>query len=309
MAIHMTNSGTINLTDAKEALCRSGYLLEFRVERALERCGYYVEANTVFPDPITSKSRELDLFAMGGAKVSRRDDFIFPILLVECVNNPQPLVMFTKNPVTRFLYHHDFKLSGLPVKVQSRNRRDEWISLTEFLHLEKYHHYCRNRVATQFCSFTRKSSSSEWLAQHDTPHFEVFQKLCDAVRYYRDDHFRSWRPGPEEPINLQLYYPLLILQGELLDGHGPRLGVTLRKSSHLQYRRTVIEQQEREEYQIDVITEGELPQFLSLVAGEMDAMKRRIKRHRRVLGEDIKAIVRKAKRLRSREGVRAAMDF
>jgi hypothetical protein len=93
-----TSTGSISRHEAAEALRRSGYLLEARVEHFLATHGYYVDANDAYPDPATGKSRELDLVAMTARRVSRDDDFVFNILLIECVNNPQPLVLLTKKP-------------------------------------------------------------------------------------------------------------------------------------------------------------------------------------------------------------------
>ena len=73
--------------EAKAALQRSGYLIESRIAALLEKDGYYIQANDAYVDPTTAKSRELDLFAMGANKLSRKDDFIFPVVLIECVNN------------------------------------------------------------------------------------------------------------------------------------------------------------------------------------------------------------------------------
>src|SRR3989442_424591 len=58
----------ISHADAKDALLRSGYLLESRVEAALRRSDYYVQANASYQDPLTAKSREFDLFAMRAEK-------------------------------------------------------------------------------------------------------------------------------------------------------------------------------------------------------------------------------------------------
>jgi hypothetical protein len=44
----------------RDAVRRSGYLLEYRIEQVLGRYGYNVEANQAYPDPITGKSRELE---------------------------------------------------------------------------------------------------------------------------------------------------------------------------------------------------------------------------------------------------------
>ena len=54
----------ITLDEAREALLRSGYLLESRVEALLRRRWYYVDANSVFPDLITGTTREIDVYGL-----------------------------------------------------------------------------------------------------------------------------------------------------------------------------------------------------------------------------------------------------
>jgi hypothetical protein len=43
--------------ELKQALLRSGYLLESRAETVLRKAGYQVWANTVYPDTLTGKTR------------------------------------------------------------------------------------------------------------------------------------------------------------------------------------------------------------------------------------------------------------
>jgi len=292
-----------------EALPRSGYLLESRVERLLEHHGYYVDANTAFPDPPTGKSRELDIFTLSGVRVTKEMDFVFPVLLIECVNNPQPLILFTKESVVRGLDAYDVRVSGLPVKFPDSEDPREWIALADYLHIEKFHHYCRGRVATQFCSFTRNGSSQEWLAQHEGTHFDSFQKLSDALTYYQREHFASWYLGRDEPINIQIYYPALVLQGRLIDARVSKSGVAFRRASHLSYRRTIIHQQGATEIQIDVLTESNLSSWLRTVDKEVQTIVRRLRRRRSDVQKSINRIVTRARRFRNRDKIIKEMDF
>src|SRR5713226_9168844 len=229
----------ISRAEAKQALLRSGYLIESRIEKILAEEGYYVEANDAYLDPHTGKSREIDLYALTAQDIGRGMDFVFNAILIECVNNPQPLVLLSKEPQVGFLFHEDLRVAGLPVKLAPTQPGGSWVSINEALRLEKFHHYCVSRVATQFCSFTRKSNQ-EWFAQHEGPHFDSFQKLCDAVDYAQDQHFKSWRFTDDEPMNIEIYYLVLVVQGELLEARPLTRSVRLRHANHLQFRRTVI---------------------------------------------------------------------
>jgi hypothetical protein len=77
-------------------------------------------------------------------------DFAFAVLVVECINNTQPLVVLSKDPVVPFLHHQEIKVAGLPVKVPVT--RHGWLGLSDVCKMQEYHHYCRGRVGTQFCS-------------------------------------------------------------------------------------------------------------------------------------------------------------
>ena len=83
----MKKEGIITTKEMKESILRSGYLLEQRVEPVLEKAGYFVTTNAAYPDPLTGKSREIDIEALAAFKVSRDYDFIFPYLICECENN------------------------------------------------------------------------------------------------------------------------------------------------------------------------------------------------------------------------------
>jgi hypothetical protein len=224
MPIRVNREAKITPDEAKEALQRSGYLIEARVAARLERSGYYVQANDAYIDPTTSKSRELDAFAIVGKKLSRNLDFIFPSLIIECINNPQPLVLLTKDPIIGFLFHEDLKVAGLPAKILMPGKKKEWVALADYLHMEKYLHFCTGRIATQFCSFSL-TRGNKWIALHESPQFEAFHKLCDATDYHVRSQFLRYTPSADDSINIEFYYPLLILQGDLMEARvsGKRL--------------------------------------------------------------------------------------
>ena len=299
-------SSSITREDATKALLNSGYLLESRLEQVLVARGHYADANDAYPDPITGKSRELDLMAITARGLSRDYDFVFNVLLVECVNNPHPLVLLTKKPQVGFLFHEDVRLAGLPAKLFNQ-RPGRWTTLQEALHLEKFHHYCTPRVATQFCSFAKKAGG-DWMALHEGPHFDSFSKLCDAVDYFQNKHFTSWRFADKESVNVEFYYPVLVVQGELLEGRVRKSGVALRAASHLQFRRTAIRRSEATPYQIDVVQERRFPRFVAMLESELELTVKRLKARSRLVRDSVSRIVLKARRLRSPEAVRKAME-
>ena len=242
----MTNGTAkiITRAQAKAALLRSGYLLESRVESVLRDYGYFTETNTSYPDPYTGKSRELDLSAITASQVGRDDfGFVFPVLLIECVNNQQPFALVTKESQVPFLYYEDVKISGLPAKVPVPGGR-RWQSLQDYLGMDEWHHYSEaEHIATQFASFRiKKGRKDEWMALHEDHHFDCIRMLPVAVEYEIDKHYRAFRLSPEEEnVNIQFYYPILILQGELLEARPTARSVQLTRTKHLQLRSSVIQ--------------------------------------------------------------------
>jgi hypothetical protein len=101
----------ITRSEMRGALLRSGYLLESRVESKLRDGRWrYVEANATYPDPETGKSREFDLYAMNATRAGPNDrDYLFGIILAECINNPQPFIILTKEPLLDKLHHYEVK--------------------------------------------------------------------------------------------------------------------------------------------------------------------------------------------------------
>lgn len=298
----------ISPADAKDALLRSGYLLESRIESALRRAGFYVQANASYQDPLTTKSREFDLYAMSAEKAGPGEiDYIFLVLLIECVNNPQPLALLTKEPQAAFLHQHEVRVSGLPVKFPNPKDAESWLSMAEFLEFEKFHHYCKGRIATQYCTFQKKKDG-QWMAWHDEEHFDAFKKLCDVLDYSERGHARSWRFNGPEPLNVEIYYPLLVLQGELWDARATTKGVTLKRARHLQFRRSVAAIKQYE-YQMDVIEERFLGPYITMIQGEIATVAQLLKGRPEAVRQAIDRIVEKAKAATTDADKRAGMEL
>jgi hypothetical protein len=195
------------------------------------------------------------------------------------------------------LYHNDHKIAGLPVKIiyeQDSDEEESWISLQDFLGMQKYHHYCKKRVSTQFCSFLKKKGFIDWLAHHDTEHSEPFRKLCDIVAYYIDEQFKNWVyvENHEKSIDLEIYYPILVFQGDLYDAKPSKKSVNLIETQHIQFRRRAITKGIIETYQIDVVREGYFPFFLDLIKKETQRTLGELRRHENEVRNSIAKIVK-----------------
>ena len=306
------NPITISTKQMREAIKRSGYLLEQRIEPILAEEGYYAQTNTAFLDADTGKSREIDISALSGFQVFKKGiDFIFPFILCECENNAQPVVFFTKESIISFMHHEQVKVSGIPVKFW---QKDGWVSLSEFTGMEKFHHYCKGSIATQYCTFQFKKDKTSWFALHNEEQHDTFNSLIKAVDYEMAKHFDGWSlPDKldDEGININIYYPLLILQSGLYSATLKNKELTLRKSKHIQFRkeRLLPRTNEVETYQIDVITEEYLADYLKIINSEIEKTIRIFRRHRADILTSIEKLIQEAKKLKDPKSYRECLEF
>jgi hypothetical protein len=318
----MPKDGEITVGDAKQAILRSGYLLEQRSESILETAGYYVETNAAYPDPLTGKSREIDIEAIIAFRISRDYGFIFARLICECQNNQQPVVFFVKDSPVSFLHHQDVKSAGIPVQFVKRNistkgvhkSKDSecYISLSDFLGFEKYHHYCKGPTSTQYCTFTKKKENRPWIALHSETQHDSFTNLIFALESEVDEYYKSYVvPGKdeEESINIEIYYPVLILQGPLYLAQIENEKLELRKCKHVQYRKEYFSRDKHDTYQIDVISESFLHQYTRIIEKEMEKAKSVIKRKIKIVRESIDILTERARKKKRGESFREIFEF
>jgi hypothetical protein len=268
-----SDRSTITRAEALEALSRSGYLLESRIEAVLRDHEFRVESNRLIPYS-DGHRRELDLWA-GWARCydfgPKGDNSLFLELVIECVNSPQPVAFITNERPDPLFERHDrwesLKLVGNPPEPET-SPHDTWTWLASQLGFERFHHYNTKRLATQYCSFQKKQASGQWMALHRDDDHETLKKLCIATNHYIDDCIVPTY-NPDGGWGLTFVYPLLVVQGELYDVRPSKRSARIVRSRHLQYFTCQEVGGEEYNYQIDVITESYLPQYLRLLFREL----------------------------------------
>lgn len=303
----------ISTQQMKDAIKRSGYLLEHRIEQILSEKEYYVETNTVFPDPETGKSREIDIEAISVVRIYKEGyNFVYPFLICECENNAQPIVFFTKESEIAFMHHKEVKISGMPVKFW---QEDGYISFSEFAGMEKFHHYCKGAISTQYCTFQLKKDKSSWMALHSEEQHDTFNSLIKALEYEIADHYDGWvLPDKiyEKDINIQVYYPLVILQGQLYSATLKNKRFILRKAKHIQFRKELFISRinKVETYQIDVISEEYMRDYLKIIDYEMERVKKVFQRKKPNVRISIDKIVDETRKIRKKiKSYRETLEF
>ena len=170
MSKKAAKSEIITKEEAIESLERSGYLIENRLEDILINKAFIVETNTYFPDPDTEKPREIDIIACNYKTLEGEiKGQIVTCLIIECLNNPQPFALFTKEMHPLDLYYRKIHGVGLPAVLYKFIEKDDKSHPvgSHFLRLQeirKNHHYFHTKTATQYCSFNRKKmiASNGW---------------------------------------------------------------------------------------------------------------------------------------------------
>jgi hypothetical protein len=277
----------VNESEMKEAIWKSGYLLERRVTAFLRKEGYKAVANRGFMDQETNKSREYDVYAYKDIEIYGTGSYgIYPTLICECKNNVQPIVFFVQEETFEPLID-EVRVSGIPSKIWQGNK---YVSIQEFTKVASFHHYCKPEVpvATQSCTFEVKKGTSSWMASHGEELYETFRTLAKALEQEIDSDFRNMGQWlvPEkmerEYVDLSFYYPVVIFQGDIYavsvgkNDLPEKNELTLEKCNHIQYNPEFFSFYDNEviSYHIDVISEKYLPSYLRIIDREMLVIKR-----------------------------------
>jgi len=283
----LTTSDKISPEEMKEAVWKSGYLLERRVATLLRKAGFKVATNKVIRDQETDKSLEYDVCSYKEIPVFETGSYgIYPTLICECKNNSQPIVFFVQEKETFNPSKDEVRVSGVPSKMWKRNK---YISVQEFIDVESFHHYCmpEAQVSTLCCAFERKKDKSSWEANYGEDLYDTFKRTIKALEYEIDEDFRymsQWFAPDEmdkEFMDLSFYYPVVIFQGDMYTTHiekddpTEKDDLTFKKCEHIQFNPDFYSFYDKEviSYHVDVIQEKYLSSYLKIIDREMQAVK------------------------------------
>jgi hypothetical protein len=206
----MFENDDISQQDLINAISRSGYLLESEVSHALSKAGFFVETNQTILDPLTGKSREIDILAeyweydknRSEYNVCSKVNFVF-----EVKNNIFPLVLMTK---LEYSPHTD--LWGTVKEGRSAPDDFEVYDIEGF-----YEQLIENsdlNIFTQYCSFSRKSRNQELMASHPEALYSGFTKIvqyCDEML----ENFKTW--DSDKYHRFFLWQPILLVKDSLFE--------------------------------------------------------------------------------------------
>ena len=287
------------MKEIKQAIRRSGYLFEQRIVPLLERRGYKATPNHIFEDPETGEPREIDVHAISGEQITKRDlDFVFPILLIACKNLSAPLVFFTQDEIPIMELAGDVQVAGVPDGIEWHG---DVVSVTDFLQVEKFHHYYRRRrLSSQFCCvFEReKGNQKRWVAVHDVENMgNLYQNLVlplvKCVEAEKRDLTKNFDPDPDdERISIEFYFPIILTAGPLLECFVGKRQPRYRRVHHVAFIRRHKSRLWTGDYRIDVVDQKGFRRLLDTIDNDVKKLAQRIKSRRKLLRENVRRIVK-----------------
>ena len=254
----------------REALQRSGYLLESRASQLLEQRNWRVVPNYVYVDPDTGVTRELDLLATFTCNLKDKLGQIHAILIAECVNNPQRMALFERPPGFADADTIALRTAG---NLQFILCEGIWKNTLVAARARDWHHCCGKLFASQFCSFSKKNSGPQkgtWMASHDDEQFRCLGALYKSLEHVRQPRVTAIRDGyVGELARLEVYYPALILQGKLINVQASGNEIALVPARRSLYKRGVIEYGTNNVLFIDILKERALSAYCQMIEQEL----------------------------------------
>jgi hypothetical protein len=264
----------ISPDEAVEALSRSGYLLENRIARKLNGFATHLLINVLFSDPDTNQPRELDAYCFR-TEASDTQEYLSASahLLIECINNPQPIAFFSSTQT----------LNLYPILAA----RPAWLGthpIEESIGIDSFHHSFKVPVSTNYCTFVPKKSSGEWMVTHADDQHGDFTTLSTLAQLTREKQLKvledlSRPQDAMEFCGIELIYPILVVEGTLFQvDQDPKGTVRLDPIEHVRYCKSQIWRGTRRYCPIDVVTEQYFSKLLNLIEEDCRQTLRRLEK-------------------------------
>lgn len=250
--------------DWREQIEKGGKLFEQEIALLVQKCGFgYVTPNDAFIDIESGESRELDVFAIAGRKIGHKEHYLFPILLV-AVKKIKAVCFMREELMTRYTVG-DIHFSGVPKTIYTKN---EELDLTEFLKIEKTHHFYRyKKVSSQFWTPIASSEKKE-----DYFFKSLIFPLIKSVVSNINEHEKDWYFDPEgEPVNLQMYYPIIVVE-ELWECNLTKAGPRYKKVPRVGFISHHASEKVSGTYLIDICDKSGLKNLLKIINSEIEQL-------------------------------------
>lgn len=204
----MNYTNQISAEALLQAIKKSGYLMECEIANTLSKDGFFIETNRVIEDPITGKSRELDLIAEYFDRnaprirnVCAKIEFIF-----EIKNNIYPLVLMNKYDFSPNIEIWE-SIKEIQTPLDIAWRPDSYYDRIPI----------DDELFTQYCSFDKKKGKAgEIIAKHP----EQLHTGLSKIAQYCEEAAESWQErGMESDKYFRkfMYLPAVIINHDLYE--------------------------------------------------------------------------------------------
>ncbi len=268
-----------------ESLNRSGYFLESRVLDVLSSDGCENFPNQTYPDKITGKSREIDILSDGPRitelltlNQSLQFEYQFK-LLIECINNDQPVAFFKRPDRDHYTISGKFFYSKVERELTEKyaktgNTPD--FQFHSFTTESKNFHYNQLAKNTQYCSFSikKRGQKNEWMASHPDGLHDTLNKLVDYAEH-KNDGYEDWMKNDSawrREVFTTLFFPVIILQNELIEVSENNGKVKIENKDHIIFDFNKFPNT-KNGFLIDIITESYLPDYLRKIESSVTELK------------------------------------
>ncbi len=261
-----------------DAIARSGYPLEQRVEATCHEMLLEVSANAPMTDPVSGKARETDFFARWAEPQTTDRMRICPSIIaelyIECVRTETPLIFYEK-PSTYVECGAMPTLFGFPLYLEDPPGSSGFGRLEDYAEVSWWS--TRPDVATQWNGFERKQDKKGQpyfvtSQRHDI--HTTLEKLVNRAEAAAEKCVLPWQIESAFMGGwLMFIRPLLVVEGELLSSVlGPE-GQGREPREHVHYIRKAIWKGRHVAWFIDVVTEAGLRGYLTRLKQRMEKLE------------------------------------
>ncbi|HTJ48898.1 MAG TPA: hypothetical protein VL443_05525 [Cyclobacteriaceae bacterium] len=254
----------IGENEIRNAISRSGYLLEGRIIRRLVENDYYISPSERYSDPRTGIDREIDIIGLSELIKGRVGGFELKVnheLIIECTNNPQPIVFFEIGAGDKFLSTYEpyasFSTKDEDSEVCIRLNNS---SILELTHPENY--FIVQTPSVQYCSFTQKKGSKEWMALHPDEVNSMMIKFKDCFEQQRVS-FEEMPPKASEFRHV-LFRMVWVTSNDLYLATEKNGEVTLSKKDLVFYLHKFSDKNIVRNIMVDVVSEAYFDSYIKL---------------------------------------------
>lgn len=282
-----------SVANIREAVDKSGYVLELRLAPKLERAGFAVFPAKQFKDQDTGKSREIDLYGWRWVDVHTTEVKVGDItvvladrfdtnLVIECKSTDAPLIFFTrKDPHPSFVH---VLFGGFPEMLWQWDQdfgevigapHDMEFGFGDF-HSAGYVQYPAYRFAKLI---TKKQKELAWELDH-AGIYPAIDKVCKAASYIhekavRDSQYRE--PEDTGQFHLHLTCPVLVIAGDIYECRVSECGYKLFPRDNIFLDWALDSEKVQGEFRIAVVKERAFARYLSHIDADIRGISRALR--------------------------------